>query len=690
MQLIGKYEVIAEIGAGSVGAIFRARDQALDREVALKVLRTDADLDPELKERFYREARACARLAHPNIITVYDLGEAGGTVFIAMELLSGSDLRKLLQENRTPDLAVKLDVMAQVCDALGYAHSQHLVHRDIKPSNIFLCDDQRVKVLDFGIAKLPISNVTMEGKVLGTPNYMAPEQIRGGICDGRSDLFSAAIVFCEFLTGAHPFQEEFIPRRIAGSAPDSPRQKDPGIPEALESLLLRALEKDPAQRVQTAAEFAAGLRSVLATVRGGQVAAAPQLVFTPSPPAVEPAAPPLTDEEVAERRVSEFLRIVADFDDAIEKRNAQAARAALEQMRYLAAGDSRFDVAVSDCEALLHEKIPVERTSAPRPTAEVTTGSGPKAASNMELPEPHRPATTQLPDSPPAPALKGKSRAGLAVAAVVILVIAVVGMVRLNKNSSAEKPIIPLSPAVATALVGPNTADLLAAPNPSGQRLAVLHHGDPLNVIALPESRDQEYTSVRGADRATPAGFVRTADLSDWSGSSAEASFSVAKLFQPAEAANEAELNAQLEKWDQFIGRYPASPHVPEASLEAAHIEFALGKLSKAEGKPAAEWQAHMQRAKEALDSVRNAPALEGQVAELRRQLSNPSPVSPSGPLPPEKILRGKVNSLWEAGQYQRAMHLVDMILAVTPDHQEALAWKKKIRASQEAEANAR
>src|SRR5215470_849781 len=200
MKPIGKYEVIAEIGTGGMGTIYQARDQVLDRVVALKVLRTDSDLDPELKERFYREARACARLAHPNIITVYDLGEADGAVYIAMELLVGADLRKLLRENRTPALPVKLDVMAQVCDALEHAHQKQLVHRDIKPSNIFLCDDMRAKVLDFGIARLPTSNLTMAGKVLGSPNYMAPEQIRGGKCDSRSDLFSAAIVFCEFLT----------------------------------------------------------------------------------------------------------------------------------------------------------------------------------------------------------------------------------------------------------------------------------------------------------------------------------------------------------------------------------------------------------------------------------------------------------------------------------------------------------
>src|SRR5437667_6618221 len=155
MKPIGKYEVIAEIGTGAMGTIYRARDSVLDREVALKVLRTDADLDLELKERFHREARACARLAHPNIITVYDLGESGGEVFIAMELLFGSDLRKVLRGNRSFSLQERVDLMIQVCDALEHAHGQQLVHRDIKPSNIFLCDDHRAIVLDVVIARLP-------------------------------------------------------------------------------------------------------------------------------------------------------------------------------------------------------------------------------------------------------------------------------------------------------------------------------------------------------------------------------------------------------------------------------------------------------------------------------------------------------------------------------------------------------
>ncbi|MGH9657236.1 MAG: serine/threonine-protein kinase, partial [Bryobacteraceae bacterium] len=233
MRSIGKYEVFEQIGSGSMGTIFRARDRMLDRPVALKTLRTSRDLDPELKERFYREAQACARLQHPRIVRIYDLNESEGTVYIAMELLAGVDFKRHIDERRSLPMGQKLELMAQVCEALQCAHEQKLVHRDIKPSNLFLCQDQTAKMLDFGIAKLPASRLTIAGKVLGTPNYMAPEQILGSACDSRSDVFSAALVFAEFLVNQHPFADKFIPSRISKTPPDSVRLVDPDVPPAL-------------------------------------------------------------------------------------------------------------------------------------------------------------------------------------------------------------------------------------------------------------------------------------------------------------------------------------------------------------------------------------------------------------------------------------------------------------------------
>jgi serine/threonine protein kinase len=673
MKRIGKYEVIGEIGTGSMGTIYRARDQVLDRAVALKVLRAGSGLDPELKERFYREARACARLTHPNIITVYDLGEAEGTVYIAMELLSGSDLRKLFQENRPMDMALKVDLMAQVCDGLEHAHRQQLVHRDIKPSNIFYCDDQRAKILDFGIARLPLSSLTTVGKVLGSPNYMAPEQIRGAKCDSRSDVFSAGIVFYEFLAHAHPFQGEFIPRRIVGSPPDSLRERDPAIPEVLEALLLRSLEKDPEKRIQTAAELGAGLRAVLRRMRVVQTDPRAFPVAVSSPP--EPASP---SGAGAERRLSELLRIMDSFDEGIEKGNVAATRAALQQIGSLASVDDRFVVALSDCQARFNQMTTASQTTSPTPPpASNPTGEVVKPRT-LPVPPPH----TKTAD----PARKMRLTL-MAVGVAVIVSIGMAALVRAPSHVDSRKEDkqhnLPV-PAVATAIVAVPNADLMAAPSASGQRVASLRQGQVLDVTAIPGPGDRDYTSVRAGDG--PVGFVRTVDLANWSGLNADAAFSILQLSAPHETAGPADLVMQLDKWNQFIANFPATPRLPEAYLESARLRLALVKLAKSEGKPSAEWQPNVDLAKEALSRVSADPALGAEAGELLQEVRRVS-APPAATTSTEQTLGSKVSSLWAAGKYREAMALVDKILAVTPDHKEALIWKNKIRKAQEAEA---
>jgi serine/threonine protein kinase len=189
MTALGRYEIIAKIGAGAMGTVYRARDTVLEREIALKTIRTGPQVEPEIHERFYREARACAGLQHPSIVVVYDFGEIDQVAYIAMELLHGSDIRKVIERRLEIPLAKKIDAMAQVCEALAYAHRHGIVHRDVKPSNLFIIDSKCTKVLDFGIARLPSSMLTGAGRILGTPNYMAPEQILGEPSDARADLF---------------------------------------------------------------------------------------------------------------------------------------------------------------------------------------------------------------------------------------------------------------------------------------------------------------------------------------------------------------------------------------------------------------------------------------------------------------------------------------------------------------------
>ena len=372
MQTLGKYEVIAELASGSMGVIYRGRDTVLDREVALKTISGAGHMDPELKERFYREARAGAKLHHPNVITVYELGEQDGLVFIALELLSGCDLRNFISERRQLPDAQKVGILAAVCDGLHHAHQHGIVHRDMKPSNVFLTDENVPKILDFGVARLSASKLTVVGRVLGTPFYMAPEQIMGQPCDERSDLFSLAIVGFELLTFCHPFAGS-IPKRILNEPPDSLLARNPDLPAGLEPVFVRALAKDPAQRYPTVDAFGQALREASraaweAPPAAERTAAPPRP--TPVPTAPPPAAPPepaIPQFANTEYKMSAILSALQQFDEAMEARNLALARTALTTVEALAKVDERFATAARESRTRLQE---LEATLPPEPAPE--------------------------------------------------------------------------------------------------------------------------------------------------------------------------------------------------------------------------------------------------------------------------------------------------------------------------------
>ena len=182
-----------------MGEVFKAHDPLLNRMVAVKTISSSLGTESELRRRFLREAQSAARLNHPNIITVLDFDEQQGQIFMAMELLEGSDLKDLIGTRTLPDLDGRLDVMEQICEGLAYAHSMEVVHRDLKPSNIYVQPSGRVKILDFGLARLGASEMTRTGMVMGTPHYMSPEQVRGEKVDVRSDVFALGAMFYELL-----------------------------------------------------------------------------------------------------------------------------------------------------------------------------------------------------------------------------------------------------------------------------------------------------------------------------------------------------------------------------------------------------------------------------------------------------------------------------------------------------------
>lgn len=263
----GRYEIIKELGRGAMGLVYQAHDPEIDRLLALKVLREDRLTSAAFLQRFLKEARAIGRLSHPRIVTVYDVGQDHGTIYIAMELLQGEPLNALGEKRKfSPEEIINLGI--QVGETLDYAHQKGIVHRDIKPSNILVQPDGQIKITDFGIAHIedPEASIqTQAGEILGTPAYMSPEQVMGRPADGRSDLFSLGIILYELSTGKRPFggpNLAAIFQSITQDSPPPPSELNPAIPQRLSQVIMRCLGKNPDARYLTGKELAEALRSV--------------------------------------------------------------------------------------------------------------------------------------------------------------------------------------------------------------------------------------------------------------------------------------------------------------------------------------------------------------------------------------------------------------------------------------------
>ena len=321
MATFGRYEILDKLGEGAMGVVYRARDATLGRVVALKMLSTDLGAEEELHQRFQREAEAIGRLSHPNIVTVYDVGEASGQLYMAMELLVGDDLRSLIEKRTAIALADRVRILMQICTGLAYAHSRGVVHRDIKPANILVGSDGRVKILDFGLARVSArSTITRRGVILGTPDYMAPEQAMGKGVDRRSDVFSAGAVFYEFLTLEKPFKGKTLHAvlyQIISEDPEPVLTVNPEVPVRLASIVHRMLSKDPDQRYDAMDPVGGDLSEIHAALRssGGRS------TLPVAAPAVSEETRARVRDRVAEGRAlleaGHAERAVAEMRDAL-------------------------------------------------------------------------------------------------------------------------------------------------------------------------------------------------------------------------------------------------------------------------------------------------------------------------------------------------------------------------------------
>jgi serine/threonine protein kinase len=296
-RTLSHYRILEKLGEGGMGVVYKARDLHLDRNAALKVLPADKVSDPERRRRFVQEAKAASALNHPNIVTIYDIDEADGMHFMAMELVAGKTLDQLIGRKGLP-LKDALNYAVQIADALGKAHAAGIVHRDLTPSNIMVTDEGLVKILDFGLAKLmepaaePDENaptmtlertpITEEGKILGTVAYMSPEQAEGKPVDARSDIFSFGSVLYEMLTGRRPFTGETSASTLAAiltKDPTPPSEISGALPIEVERAVLRCLRKEPQRRMQTMSDLKVLLQDLKEESESGMLSA-----IRPAPP----------------------------------------------------------------------------------------------------------------------------------------------------------------------------------------------------------------------------------------------------------------------------------------------------------------------------------------------------------------------------------------------------------------------
>ena len=409
VELIGRYQILEEVGRGAMGVVYRAQDPTIGRIIAIKTIRLTDLTDPgerlRLRDRLFREAQSAGILSHPNIVTIYDIAEENGKACIFMEFVDGPSLEKILHGPHPPDKQGFLQIFRQTAAALDYAHRKGIVHRDIKPANIMLQEDGQVKITDFGVAKIISQQMTQGGGMMGTPNYMSPEQVQGTAVDGRTDQFGLAVIAYEMVTGEKPFIGDSLATllyKIVREQPIEPRRFNPTVDPRMEAVLHKALEKSPADRYASCSDFVDALtdacnaspgwvmlkhgasQSMPTLVDRGM--AAPEPVTVPVPVAARPAPPALPDLPTRELRL----------DPAPRSRTLVWVLAGLAAVALILFGIRQFA-----------DKAPPEAIAAtrvikvePTPELAVQAREKPSPMTGLPPPAPQPPAPAKLPEKP--------------------------------------------------------------------------------------------------------------------------------------------------------------------------------------------------------------------------------------------------------------------------------------------------
>ena len=384
---IGKYRIIELVGEGAMGVVYRAIDPILERTVAIKVMNESIARQDDLRKRFLHEAQAAGSLQHPNVVCIYDLGEADGHLFIAMEFVQGVDLEHLIELGEPLSLQAKLDIIIDVLTGLSFAHKRGIVHRDIKPANIRVAEDGRAKIMDFGVAHLASSSMTSTGSILGTPTFMAPEQITEGKTSPATDIFAVGGVLYQILTLMKPFDAPTLQNlffKIITEKPRSVTELMPNLPPALDRIVSKAMAKEPAARYATALDMANDLTNVRSKLSGPSYPASVSLSAS--------VASAIEQSRQTARIRTRKLAFVGGGTIAA------AAVVAIAWSQLPRSGSAKSDLANNQTTASASAQVPTA-SAAPAPTA-ATTAASQKSGTAAPPPPSAQPTVRQEKPSP--------------------------------------------------------------------------------------------------------------------------------------------------------------------------------------------------------------------------------------------------------------------------------------------------